>query len=555
MPGTSTPKQRLYEHRAVVERTLFASELALIDAVRRQPPLDIAIRAALARRPPADRRRGRRRPRRRGTGARRVAPPGRPPARPPADQAVPDAGPGRRRRPDEDGPPQHVDAGDHAAEPLRPHVEGHLRRGTDAAGRRAGDVPDVARQPSAARGGPHLRRRQAGRQHARQLRRVPEGELAGQRLDLGTGRLGQPARRGADRAARPSAGWDPREPPGAVATGRRAVRHRLRGRVAGRAGRGAGDRRAAQAVVARRAGAATGAVAAPPAARRLHHEPQRGALEPAFGGGAAAPPGARRPAGRGDGTARRGRGARPVGDVRHRSRDGRRHPRTGAAAHRDAVGQGGLRRAPAGADVRRSGAGSGVAGGCPGASPAPRRCARPGRTVAIAPDRARCRVRGRRAEEAIALLSMATVAVAVGWWGVDLVGWGWPRYVVPGVPAVVLAGAGVAWMATVEHGRRVGLGLLAAAAGFVVLPVLIDRLPADSWVRWPGWIWLSGVVFAAVGTAWMRPFHRVVAVVIAAVVYTGVACWHSGRGARRLGRSGRSSGRSPPAGGRCCASR
>ncbi|MET0143278.1 MAG: DUF3376 domain-containing protein [Ilumatobacteraceae bacterium] len=126
-------------------------------------------------------------------------------------------------------------------------------------------------------------------------------------------------------------------------------------------------------------------------------------------------------------------------------------------------------------------------------------------------------------KQAVMLLAMATVAVAFGWWGVDLVGWAWPRYLVPGIPAAVLVAAGVAWMATVAGGRKVGIGLIAAGAGLAALAVVIDRLPADSALRWPGWIGISGVVFAAVGTAWMRPFHRVVSVAIAVAVYGGTA--------------------------------
>ena len=40
---------------------------------------------------------------------------------------------------------------------------------------------------------------------------------------------------------------------------------------------------------------------------------------------------------------------------------------------------------------------------------------------------------------------------------------------------------------------------------------------------WPGWIAVSGVVFAAVGTSWMRPTHRLVAAGLAVVVYGGTA--------------------------------
>ena len=36
-------------------------------------------------------------------------------------------------------------------------------------------------------------------------------------------------------------------------------------------------------------------------------------------------------------------------------------------------------------------------------------------------------------------MAMATVAVALGWWAVDLAGWGPARYLVPGIPAVLLA--------------------------------------------------------------------------------------------------------------------
>ena len=50
VPGTRTPKRDLYARRAEVERRLFAGELALLDAVRRPPPLDIVSGAGLARR-------------------------------------------------------------------------------------------------------------------------------------------------------------------------------------------------------------------------------------------------------------------------------------------------------------------------------------------------------------------------------------------------------------------------------------------------------------------------------------------------------------------------
>jgi hypothetical protein len=124
---------------------------------------------------------------------------------------------------------------------------------------------------------------------------------------------------------------------------------------------------------------------------------------------------------------------------------------------------------------------------------------------------------------AIALMAMATVSVAVGWWAVDLAGWGLERYLVPGVPALLLAVAGVAATVARRDGARLGLGLGAAAVALVALCAAVDAIPDDSWVLWPGWIAVSGVVFAVVGTSWMRPTHRFVAAGLAVAVYGGTA--------------------------------
>ncbi|MET0323739.1 MAG: patatin-like protein [Ilumatobacteraceae bacterium] len=124
---------------------------------------------------------------------------------------------------------------------------------------------------------------------------------------------------------------------------------------------------------------------------------------------------------------------------------------------------------------------------------------------------------------AIAMVAMATVAVAVGWWAVDLAGWGPERYLVPGIPAVLLSLAAVAAMLTREDGGRVGAGLGVAAVALVALFVAVDLVPDDSWVLWPGWIAVSGVVFATIGTSWMRPTHRFVSAGLAVVVYGGTA--------------------------------
>jgi hypothetical protein len=124
---------------------------------------------------------------------------------------------------------------------------------------------------------------------------------------------------------------------------------------------------------------------------------------------------------------------------------------------------------------------------------------------------------------AIALLAMATVSVAVGWWAVDLGGWGPARYLVPGIPALLLLAAGAAVTVARNDGGRIGLWLAVAAVALVVLFVVVDAVPDDSWVLWPGWIAVSGVVFAVVGTSWMRPTHRFVAGGLAVAVYGGTA--------------------------------
>ena len=124
---------------------------------------------------------------------------------------------------------------------------------------------------------------------------------------------------------------------------------------------------------------------------------------------------------------------------------------------------------------------------------------------------------------AIAMIAMATVSVAVGWWAVDLAGWGVERYLVPGFPAILLAIAGVAATVAGKDGARLGAGLGVAAVALMGLFAAVDVIPDDSWVLWPGWIAVSGVAFAVFGTSWMRLTHRFVAAGLAGAVYGGTA--------------------------------
>ena len=321
---------------------------------RRWPtdPPDVRGRRAVARPPPADRRRRHRRPWR--SSPRALADlqplvgalPDDPMVRPYRMLRLVD-----RRRAAGHGPPRRVDAGDHAAEPDTVDAEGDLRRGADAAGRGAARLPHPRRPPAA--GGATASTSTTSWPATRSATSPPSSRrTGGSTTGRGGGRTPPAAW---PRRCSNASTWPGRAPrPGCASSGSTSAGTRPTGSSTScwPSSRPTGPTdRPPSAVAGRRATAAARAVAAPPPADRVGRRPQRARLAAGV---------ARRAAGRRcavraarSGADRRG-DAGQAADLRRRTAADHGHRRRGPSAHRHAAGQDRLRRPAAGPHVRRS---------------------------------------------------------------------------------------------------------------------------------------------------------------------------------------------------------
>ena len=133
-----------------------------------------------------------------------------------------------------------------------------------------------------------------------------------------------------------------------------------------------------------------------------------------------------------------------------------------------------------------------------------------------------------------ALIIMAAMAVAllVSWWARDLAGWGWQKFLVPGIPALLLITAAVLVVMVARSPRRLASVLVVSSLGIMGLAVAVDQLNQHTsrfrsvWT-WAGWIAVCGVGIALFSTTWMRPVHRAVATLTTGGIYlvTAACLW------------------------------
>ncbi len=124
---------------------------------------------------------------------------------------------------------------------------------------------------------------------------------------------------------------------------------------------------------------------------------------------------------------------------------------------------------------------------------------------------------------ALIIIAAMGVALLVSWWARDLASWGWQKYLVPGVPALLLVTAAILLVMVSRSPRRLASMLVAAAMAIMAAAGAVDRLDDRVGFRpvwtWAGWIGVCAVGIALFSTTWMRPIHRGVATLTTGGIY------------------------------------